>query len=137
MEFFCSNNSIYVRGENGKQKYICLDIILYSLKKVLTKIKCYSNILFACKTHTMREWLSGGAPPCQGGGRGFDPRLALFLVFKGILFVCRDSLCSWAFLPFLCFSYMKFIFIYKHLFLYFLISIWHGYDTNYKKLLLK
>ena len=24
----------------------------------------------------MREWLSGGAPPCQGGGRGFDPRLA-------------------------------------------------------------
>ena len=28
----------------------------------------------------MREWLSGGAPPCQGGGRGFDPRLALFLL---------------------------------------------------------
>ena len=27
----------------------------------------------------MREWLSGGAPPCQGGGRGFDPRLALLL----------------------------------------------------------
>ena len=25
----------------------------------------------------MREWLSGGAPPCQGEGRGFDPRLAL------------------------------------------------------------
>ena len=30
----------------------------------------------------MREWLSGGAPPCQGGGRGFDPRLALFLFFS-------------------------------------------------------
>lgn len=29
--------------------------------------------------YNMREWLSGGAPPCQGGGRGFDPRLALFL----------------------------------------------------------
>ena len=28
-------------------------------------------------TTCMREWLSGGAPPCQGGGRGFDPRLAL------------------------------------------------------------
>ena len=27
----------------------------------------------------MREWLSGGTPPCQGGGRGFDPRLALTL----------------------------------------------------------
>ena len=26
----------------------------------------------------MREWLSGGASPCQGEGRGFDPRLALF-----------------------------------------------------------
>ena len=28
----------------------------------------------------MREWLSGGAPPCQGGGRGFDPRLALLFL---------------------------------------------------------
>ena len=43
----------------------------------------------------MREWLSGGAPPCQGGGRGFDPRLALFLfswkpVFKSYQrFGCR------------------------------------------------
>ena len=31
----------------------------------------------------MREWLSGGAPPCQGGGRGFDPRLALLKQTKG------------------------------------------------------
>ena len=30
----------------------------------------------------MREWLSGGAPPCQGGGRGFESRLAL-LFFTG------------------------------------------------------
>ena len=30
----------------------------------------------------MREWLSGGAPPCQGGGRGFDPRLALCQITK-------------------------------------------------------
>ena len=27
----------------------------------------------------MREWLSGGASPCQGEGRGFDPRFALFI----------------------------------------------------------
>ena len=27
----------------------------------------------------MREWLRGGAPPCQGGGRGFESRLALFV----------------------------------------------------------
>ena len=28
----------------------------------------------------MREWLSGGASPCQGEGRGFDPRFALFIL---------------------------------------------------------
>ena len=38
----------------------------------------------------MREWLSGGAPPCQGGGRGFESRLALFILpgFTG-LFLCH------------------------------------------------
>ena len=30
--------------------------------------------------HSVREWLSGGASPCQGEGRGFDPRLALFIL---------------------------------------------------------
>ena len=44
----------------------------------------------------MREWLSGGAPPCQGGGRGFDPRLALLNTKNrypfGYLFFCiRDT----------------------------------------------
>ena len=33
------------------------------------------------RKHNKREWLSGGAPPCQGGGRGFESRLALFFVF--------------------------------------------------------
>ena len=41
----------------------------------------------------MREWLRGGAPPCQGGGRGFESRLALFyflkiLVLQDLLFLC-------------------------------------------------
>ena len=27
----------------------------------------------------MREWLRGGVQPCQGWGRGFESRLALFL----------------------------------------------------------
>ena len=44
----------------------------------------------------MREWLSGGAPPCQGGGRGFDSRLALFyMLFKtsgGCLFLMLEAL---------------------------------------------
>ena len=29
--------------------------------------------------NVLREWLSGGALPCQGRGRGFESRLALFL----------------------------------------------------------
>ena len=41
----------------------------YVVLKVCIKIK----YLFK-----MREWLRGGAPPCQGGGRGFESRLALF-----------------------------------------------------------
>ena len=28
----------------------------------------------------MREWLRGGASPCQGEGRGFESRLALFFI---------------------------------------------------------
>ena len=49
----------------------------------------FLRILLSGKTlYHMREWLSGGAPPCQGGGRGFDPRLALFL-FLGKPVVCR------------------------------------------------
>ena len=41
----------------------------------------------------MREWLRGGAPPCQGGGRGFESRLALLFlgspVISGLpIFVC-------------------------------------------------
>ena len=43
---------------------------------LLTKATRSCNICFVVKNNT-REWLSGGAPPCQGGGRGFDPRLAL------------------------------------------------------------
>ena len=28
----------------------------------------------------MHEWLSGGASPCQGEGRGFESRLVLFYI---------------------------------------------------------
>ena len=45
---------------------------------MLTTAESYSIVILAFNA---REWLSGGAPPCQGGGRGFDPRLAL-LFFK-------------------------------------------------------
>lgn len=49
---------------------------------MLTTIKPYVILHQVLRQHLrkktkMREWLSGGAPPCQGGGRGFDPRLAL------------------------------------------------------------
>ena len=44
---------------------------------------CIISLVFAWNTiYNMREWLSGGAPPCQGGGRGFDPRLALSKITK-------------------------------------------------------
>ena len=33
-----------------------------------------SNLIFVT---FVREWLSGGASPCQGEGRGFESRLAL------------------------------------------------------------
>ena len=33
----------------------------------------------------MREWLSGRASPCQGEGRGFESRLALFFVLQSVL----------------------------------------------------
>ena len=35
----------------------------------------------------LREWLSGGAPPCQGGGRGFDSRLALSITIRDFAYV--------------------------------------------------
>ena len=39
----------------------------------------------------MREWLSGGVSPCQGEGRGFESRLALFLFVRNI------GRCLWTF----------------------------------------
>ena len=46
----------------------------------------------------MHEWLSGGASPCQGEGRGFESRLVLFYCPK---FLVKSSgfgiLCVWKF----------------------------------------
>ncbi len=42
------------------------------------------SIVFA---YTMREWLSGGASPSQGEGRGFESRLALI----SLLTVCQGA----------------------------------------------
>ena len=41
----------------------------------------------------MREWLSGGASPCQGEGRGFDPRLALVKKrYQKVSFFCFQEI---------------------------------------------
>ena len=53
-------------------------------KKQLTNWNGYSIIPFVRRKHqsgqhNKREWLRGGASPCQGEGRGFESRLALFL----------------------------------------------------------
>ena len=44
----------------------------------------------------MREWLSGGVSPCQGEGRGFESRLALFFIRRQVL-ISQDS---WRFLSY-------------------------------------
>ena len=49
------------------------------LPKTVDKPFCLQYTIFAVEQQLMREWLRGGAPPCQGGGRGFESRLALFL----------------------------------------------------------
>lgn len=66
---------------------LLFDIFLKKEIFLLTVSVLYVNIcLVVGKTaeinKVLREWLSGGAPPCQGGGRGFDPRLALFFYLK-------------------------------------------------------
>ena len=43
----------------------------------------------------MHEWLSGGVSPCQGEGRGFESRLALYVIYEeirlspGLLSYCK------------------------------------------------
>ena len=42
----------------------------------------------------MREWLRGGASPCQGEGRGFESRLALIFFAKQAAF--QGWSCKWS-----------------------------------------
>ena len=50
----------------------------------------------------MREWLSGGAPPCQGGGRGRSPRSPGPRAPSRASFICSGSLDFTGFPLFLC-----------------------------------
>ena len=103
---FCSSvgnrNPFYPLGKSGKGKCGRAEIgyTAHAAKVQIVRIiqmnsrseykKCLTDcmgmyiIILASDSSdaSMREWLSGGAPPCQGGGRGFDPRLALFFIFK-------------------------------------------------------
>ena len=68
-----------------------LNAVIHCVKKIFKKVgeslqdqmKASKNNKANLNSLYMREWLSGGAPPCQGGGRGFDPRLAL-LFFRSL-----------------------------------------------------
>ncbi len=40
-------------------------------------MKCHV-VYYVLSLRQMHEWLSGGASPCQGEGRGFESRLVLF-----------------------------------------------------------
>ena len=49
----------------------------------------------------MREWLSGRASPCQGEGREFESRLALFISGEGKKEASNIS-CASFFVPMIC-----------------------------------
>lgn len=58
------------------------------------RIRCGIIHIVVENTTDKREWLSGGASPCQGEGRGFDSRLALFFILRkarGFCFLCYIS----------------------------------------------
>ena len=77
-------------------------------KKVVDSFILFCYYMFcqlrqAIRHQEMREWLSGGAPPCQGGGRGFDPRLALFHILfpfkkRAVILMTALFICSFFFL---------------------------------------
>ena len=95
---------------DGQRQLIIVCKVRQDMKKkykkkiiiVLTFIGTCDNISLvlvrAILQSTMREWLSGGAPPCQGGGRGFDSRLALSFIlspvgfYRGFLFLRKHLL---------------------------------------------
>ncbi len=84
---FCAKHSVCVANcRRSRQSGGIHPAVLRSKAGVFTQRFCeakrgYSPSGFAKQGDSpqqyTREWLSGGAPPCQGGGRGFDPRLAL------------------------------------------------------------
>ena len=54
----------------------------------------------------MREWLSGRASPCQGEGREFESRLALFISGEGKK-EASNMRCASFFVPVICLVYKK------------------------------
>ena len=70
----------------------------------LAKVGAAGSSPVSCSQKTkyldMHEWLSGGAPPCQGGGRGFESRLVLSekraeaLNNQGFCFYMKPNLAS-------------------------------------------
>ena len=58
------------------KRYVqCVVLRVYALRE-------NGEMRVASFLYNKREWLSGGVQPCQGWGRGFDPRLALLLCKK-------------------------------------------------------
>ena len=51
----------------------------------MSGIVVYYNLRVAKQLSDMREWLRGGVQPCQGWGRGFESRLALFLLERSLV----------------------------------------------------
>ena len=73
----------------------CSSMVEHQPSKLDTWVRFPSPAL-----ENMREWLSGGVSPCQGEGRGFESRLALFFArksghgFSGFLIYRKDLAAS-------------------------------------------
>ena len=59
----------------------------------MSGIVVYYNLRVVKQLSDMREWLRGGVQPCQGWGRGFESRLALFLLQKTLVFMRGSAVC--------------------------------------------
>ena len=92
-----------MRGESWIhcEKYSLIGFWKINLRKIVKNFqKIVGNLAlmwyypYCCVEHSnKREWLSGGASPCQGEGRGFDSRLALLADITDYVYLCNLSYC--------------------------------------------
>ena len=74
MQLTVTNRSrAYPEGRSGLMK---------RLRRWISICGFEGTLNFISPEKEMHEWLSGGASPCQGEGRGFESRLVLFCYIR-------------------------------------------------------